>query len=80
MSKSESQRLPPGRQPYDALNGVRVGGFAGLALGAIAAAVTHVPWFLVIGVLLGAAAGYLWERRRIRQDRPALPPKDSSAN
>ncbi len=80
MSEREPHRLPPGRQPYDVLNGLRVGAFAGLALGAIVAAVTRIPWFLLLGVVVGAAAGYLWERGRSREDRSALPPKDTNAN
>jgi len=76
MAKNQPSRLPPGRQPYDALNGLRVGAFAGLALGAVAAAVTRVAWFLLIGVVAGAVIGYLWERRRIREDFSSLPPRD----
>lgn len=60
------------------LNGLRVGAFAGLALGAIAAAVTRVAWFLLIGVVAGAVIGYFWERRRIREDISALPPLDET--
>ena len=76
MDENNSSRLPPGRQPYDVLNGLRVGAFAGLALGAVAAAVTRIPWLLLIGVVVGAIAGYLWERRRLREDLAALPPSD----
>lgn len=76
MSEKTPSRLPPGRQPYDALNGLRVGAFAGLAFGAIVAAVTHVAWFLLIGVIGGAVIGYIWERRRISEDFSSLPPPD----
>ncbi|MEN8234395.1 MAG: hypothetical protein ABFR89_05675 [Actinomycetota bacterium] len=71
------KRLPPGRQVYDALSGLRVGAFAGLALGAIAAAVTRSGWFLLIGAVAGAAIGYFWERWRIRDDLAKLPPRDA---
>lgn len=80
MSEREPQRLPPGRQPYDVLNGLRVGAFAGVALGAIVAAVTRIPWLLLLGVVVGAAAGYLWGRRGFREDRSALPPKDTGTD
>ncbi|MEA2011143.1 MAG: hypothetical protein U9N78_10605 [Actinomycetota bacterium] len=79
MSDRTPSRLPPGRQPYDVLNGLRVGAFAGLALGAIATALTRVAWFLLIGVVAGAVVGYLWERRRIRDDLAALPPNGEGA-
>jgi hypothetical protein len=60
------------------LNGLRVGAFAGLALGAIAAAVTRIAWFLLIGVVVGALAGYVWERRRLSEDLSAVDPRDEA--
>jgi len=64
----EDQRLPPGRQPYDALNGLRVGGLAGAVLGAVITALTTVGlvWLVPAGAVAGAVAGYLYERRRMR--------------
>ena len=76
MSGNTPSRLPPGKQPYDALNGLRVGAFAGLVLGATVAALTRIAWFLLIGAIAGAIVGYVWERRRIRKDLAALPPQD----
>lgn len=76
VSRNTPSLLPPGRQPYDALNGLRVGAFAGLVLGATAAALTRIAWFLLIGTIAGAIVGYVWERRRIREDLAALPPQD----
>jgi hypothetical protein len=60
------QRLPPGHQPYDALNGLRVGGLAGALLGAVVTAVTTVGlvWLVPVGAVAGAAAGYLYQRGR----------------
>jgi hypothetical protein len=59
--------LRPGQQPYDPLNGLRVGGLAGGILGGIATAVTSVGnvWLVVVGVVLGGAIGYLYERRKM---------------
>ncbi len=76
MSGNTPSRLPPGRQPYDALNGLRIGAFAGLALGATAAALTRIAWLLMIGTIAGALVGYVWERRRIREGLAALQPQD----
>lgn len=78
MSGNTPSRLPPGRQPYDALMGLRVGAFAGLAVGAGAAAVTRIAWFLLVGAIAGAVIGYVWERHRVREDLRALPPKDGT--
>lgn len=60
-------RLRPGRQPYDPLNGLRVGGLAGGVLGAIVTAVASLghPWLVVGGVLIGGAIGYWFERREM---------------
>lgn len=76
MSGNTPSRLPPGRQPYDALNGLRVGAFAGLVLGATAAALTRIAWYLLIGTIAGAIVGYVWERPRIREGLAALPARD----
>jgi hypothetical protein len=67
MDGSE-HRLPPGRQPYDALNGLRVGGLAGALLGAGVTALTTIGlvWLVPVGAVAGATAGYLYERRRMR--------------
>ena len=80
MGRDRPSRLPPGRQPYDALNGLRVGAFAGLAIGAGIAAVTRVAWLVLIGAIAGAVIGYTWERRRISQELDALPPVDEAEN
>jgi len=59
-----SDRLPPGRQPYDRLNGLRVGALVGAILGAIAAVPTGLLWLIVPGAAVGGAAGWWYERRR----------------
>ena len=63
-----SDRLPPGVQPYDALNGFRVGAFAGALLGAIPTFIVATPWFVIGGALLGGVAGYLTQRKRLDRD------------
>ena len=70
---SNSERLPPGRQPYDGLVGLRVGGVVGGLVGAVVAAIAGAPWLLLLGAALGGAAGYLSERRNVRQDVERLP-------
>ena len=35
MDESDDYRLPPGRQPYDVLNGLRIGALVGGIVGAI---------------------------------------------
>lgn len=54
---------PPGHQPYDALNGMRVGAITGGVLGAAVAAVTHIPWFVLLGGVIGGVIGFVYARR-----------------
>ena len=60
------RRLPPGRAPWDSLNGLRVGVFSGGLLGALATAVTDVSnaWLVLVGGAFGGVVGYWSERRR----------------
>ncbi|MCJ7724851.1 MAG: hypothetical protein MUP76_00475 [Acidimicrobiia bacterium] len=76
MAEKGEYRLPPGHQVYDAYNGARVGAIVGAVLGAILTAVTTPVVAVSIPVLgvLGGLAGYLWERRRIEDERSNLPP------
>ena len=62
---------PPGRQPYDALVGMRVGGLAGAILGGILTAVLGAGfvWLILAGAVVGGVAGYMWERRASTDDR-----------
>ena len=57
---------PPGHQPYDALNGLRVGALAGALLGVILTLLTSggAAMLILLGALAGAIAGYAWERSR----------------
>jgi hypothetical protein len=64
-------RLPRGRQPYDAFNGARVGAIVGGLLGGLVTAVTSpaLAWVILLGAGIGAAAGYGYERGRIREEQ-----------
>lgn len=65
---SPNGRLPPGRQPYDSLVGLRVGAIAGGVLGAVAAVVLTQPLLILAGALIGGAVGYLTERQKVRAE------------
>lgn len=75
MDESEEYRLPPGRQPYDVLNGLRIGALVGGILAAIVMVVTSFDslWVLLVGAVIGGATGYLYERRRLNAARTAPP-------
>jgi len=74
MSENASPRLPPGRQLYDPLNGLRVGAFAGGLIGGIVTAVTTIAlvWLVVAGAIVGGAVGYWYERHRLRREQASL--------
>lgn len=64
-------RLPSGRQPYDGANGARVGGLVGALLGILPAVLLGEgwTWLIIVTAVIGTVAGFLWERRRIAEDR-----------
>jgi len=66
MAKSSDDRLPAGRQPYDFMNGLRIGALAGGILGIAATALLSFStiWLTIIGAIIGAVAGYQWEKQR----------------
>jgi len=69
MGAEHKTRLPPGRQPYDAVNGFRVGGFVGAvstALVSVGVLGTLNVWVVLAGALVGGFVGYVRERRRMR--------------
>lgn len=63
--------MPAGRQPYDALNGLRIGAMAGALLGALVALLigTGMVWLIVSAGAIGGLAGYRFEQRQIEHDR-----------
>ena len=65
---SSRRRLPPGSQPYDPANGMRVGAFVGAAAGAVLGALTGLWWSIPIGAVVCGAIGHRSERRRIENE------------
>ena len=64
----DNKSFPPGVQPYDKLNGVRVGALAGGVLGAIPAWIFWPAFGWVLGgAVIGGLAGYLYQRREQSQ-------------
>ena len=63
---NDDRPLPPGRQPYDPLNGARIGALAGGILGALGVALTGMgnAWLVIVGASAGAGIGYWTERRK----------------
>lgn len=72
MSDDSDTRLPPGRQPYDPLVGLRVGALAGGLLGGVGAAITQIGWLILVGGVAGAVAGYIVERSRMQRETDRL--------
>lgn len=64
-AKPSERSLAAGVQPYDALNGARIGAFSGGVLGAVPSLVfgTGVSWLIVIGAVAGGVLGYVYVRR-----------------
>ena len=76
MDESEDYQLPPGRQPYDVLNGLRIGALVGGILGAIVMVVSTWDslWVLLVGAAIGGGVGLLYERRKLKAARGVPPP------
>ena len=74
MNERTEPSYPPGHQPYDPLNGLRIGALAGGVLAVIPIALLGFgfAWLMVVGAAIGGAAGYLRERRGMRR-RPDEP-------
>ncbi len=65
MSDTRNDRLPAGRQPYDRLNGARIGAIVGGIFAVVLIAVTGPAsfWWVIGGVAGGAALGYGYQAR-----------------
>lgn len=71
MTDRERTPLPPGAQPYDRLNGIRVGALLGGAIAIIPAAlVGGAAFWLLGGGIAGGISGYLWEKRTQNEKQP----------
>lgn len=68
MKTKKRTILPTGLQPWDPINGLRVGAIAGAAVGAVAVAVSGVAnfWVIALPAVVGAGLGYWSEKRRQR--------------
>lgn len=66
MGASQPAPMPPGRQPWDPLNGLRVGTLTGAFLGAALLAVTGLRslWVVVLFAATGGAIGF-WSQKRL---------------
>jgi outer membrane lipoprotein SlyB len=69
------QSLPAGRQPYDALTGLRIGAVAGALVGALLALLigTGMVWLIVALGAVGGVLGYRFEQHEIEHDRERRP-------
>lgn len=58
-------RLPPGHQPYDPLNAIRVGGLTGALTGVGLSWAMGLDrlWLVAASAVVGGFIGYRWERR-----------------
>lgn len=64
----EEPRLPAGHPPWEPINGMRAGGFAGLIVGTVVAVLvdTGALAFIIAFAVIGAVAGYVVAARRMR--------------
>lgn len=66
MSEKNEYVLPPGRQPYDPLNGLRVGAITGGVIGALIAGLTDIGiWLAFLLAIVAAAIGYWTQKRKL---------------
>lgn len=63
--------LPPGRQPYDPVNGFRVGAVVGGLVAVLITVGLGFPsiWLALAGAVVGGAIGYRSEKRWRQPDR-----------
>jgi predicted MFS family arabinose efflux permease len=60
--------LPPGREPWDPVNGLRIGAFTGAVIGAVLIALSGVASFWIVAGCgaIGGGVGYWAEKRKQR--------------
>ncbi|MDH3706920.1 MAG: hypothetical protein OES57_12695 [Acidimicrobiia bacterium] len=64
---SRHDPLPPGKTPWDPVNGVRIGAIAGALVGGFVHLVLGITILAIIGLaVIGGAIGYAVERPRRR--------------
>lgn len=64
----DNPKYPPGVQPYDSLNGARIGAITGGILALIPGALIGPPLvWLLAGAFVGGVGGVIWQRRENRQ-------------
>lgn len=72
MLPVSDRRFPPGRQPYDLFNGMRIGALVGVILGAVLTALWDLGvWPILAGAVVFGAVGFAYERRAVERDRRA---------
>ncbi len=66
MPTEDDAPIPPGHEPHDPLNGIRIGALVGGLLGALLTALTSVAnaWLVLVGGVVGAIVGYRSQRPR----------------
>ena len=63
--KAHDAKYAPGHQPYDSLNGLRVGALAGAVVGVVLSLIfSGAAWLILVAAVVGAVAGFVWERGR----------------
>jgi len=69
---AEPDRYPAGHPPHDAINGLRVGAFAGGIMGILGSWLVASPHLiaLVVGAVVGGGVGYWTERRKAAAPPP----------
>jgi len=73
MLDMRDRRFTPGRQPYDVLNGMRVGALVGVIVGAVVTAIWDLGvWPILVGAIVVGAFGYGYERRAVERERRDL--------
>ena len=70
MATTKRAPLPPGRQPWDPVNGLRIGALIGALLGAGVGALVGVLelWVIALAAIAGGLLGWRSEKRKQRRE------------